>query len=298
MIYFTNMLINREVKYTAANDPLSAVFAALADPTRRAILAKLSQGEFSVNQLAEPFNKSLPAISRHLKVLEQAGLISRTQKAQWRPRKLETRRLKEAFHWMEDYRNLWDQSLTNLDRYLLTYNNITEKGDAVYHTKVTQAGREVTFERDFEAPRELVFHMFAQAERLTTWWAPNKWSMPVCEIDFREGGTWHHCLEGPQGERKWVKAVYQTIRTPELIVYASTACDDAGNELDEPELDTLVSVSFTEQHGKTHLVSRTTFTSPDRLRASVARGMVEETMQGWEKLANRTHNAKESTHAQ
>lgn len=99
-------------------DPLSTTFAALADPTRRAILARLAVGESSVNQLAEPFEISLPAISRHLKVLENAGLITRGRDAQWRPCKLNPDRLKTVDDWLDDYRRFWEESFDRLDEYL------------------------------------------------------------------------------------------------------------------------------------------------------------------------------------
>lgn len=99
-------------------DPLSATFAALADPTRRAILARLSSGEASVTQLAEPFEMSMPAVSKHLKVLERAGLIARGREAQWRPCRLEAAPLKEAADWVEEYRRFWEQSFDRLDEYL------------------------------------------------------------------------------------------------------------------------------------------------------------------------------------
>jgi len=101
-------------------DALSATFSALADPTRRAILARLSAGSASVAELAEPFEMSLPAISKHLKVLERAGLIWKGRSAQFRPRRLETERLKEAADWLDHYRRLWDQSLNRLEVYLAT----------------------------------------------------------------------------------------------------------------------------------------------------------------------------------
>jgi DNA-binding transcriptional ArsR family regulator len=99
-------------------DHLSTTFAALADPTRRAILARLASGECSVTQLAEPFDMSMPAISKHLKVLEKAGLIARGREAQWRPCRLEAAPLKEAADWIEHYRRFWDESLDRLDAYL------------------------------------------------------------------------------------------------------------------------------------------------------------------------------------
>ena len=99
-------------------DPLSAQFAALADPTRRAILARLTQGEAGVNELAAPFDMSLPAVSKHLKVLEKAGLIGRGRDAQWRPARLEPMALKGVAEWLEHYRRYWDASFDRLDAYL------------------------------------------------------------------------------------------------------------------------------------------------------------------------------------
>jgi DNA-binding transcriptional ArsR family regulator len=103
---------------TTKMDHLSTTFAALADPTRRAILARLALGESSVTQLAEPFDISLPAISRHLKVLESAGLITRGREAQWRPCKLNPEQLQTVDDWLNDYRRFWEESFDRLDDYL------------------------------------------------------------------------------------------------------------------------------------------------------------------------------------
>jgi DNA-binding transcriptional ArsR family regulator len=99
-------------------DPLSTTFAALADPTRRAILARLSRGECSVTELAEPFDMSMPAVSKHLRVLERAGLIARGREAQWRPCRIEAGPLKEVADWTERYRHIWEQRFDRLDSYL------------------------------------------------------------------------------------------------------------------------------------------------------------------------------------
>jgi DNA-binding transcriptional ArsR family regulator len=101
-----------------ATDRLSVIFAALADPTRRAILARLTDGDATVTELAEPFAISLPAISRHLKVLEEAGLIARSRNAQWRSSSLRAEPLREATAWMERYRQFWDVNLDRLDAHL------------------------------------------------------------------------------------------------------------------------------------------------------------------------------------
>jgi len=101
------------------NDRLSTTFAALADPTRRAILARLALGETTVRELSEPFAISPPAITKHLKVLQRAGLITQGRQAQWRPCRLEAAPLREVAGWAEDYRQFWEQSLDRLDEYLV-----------------------------------------------------------------------------------------------------------------------------------------------------------------------------------
>lgn len=99
-------------------DRLSMTFAALADPTRRAILARLTEGELTVTELAKPFDISLPAVTKHLQVLERAGLVARSRRAQWRPCKLEASPLRAASGWIDDYRQYWETSLDRLDDYL------------------------------------------------------------------------------------------------------------------------------------------------------------------------------------
>jgi DNA-binding transcriptional ArsR family regulator len=128
-------------------DYLSTTFAALADPTRRAILARLASGECSVTELAEPFDMSMPAVSKHLRVLERAGLIARGREAQWRPCRLEAARLKHVADWAERYRHIWEGRLDRLDHYLQGLNpgnHLTRRGRllrplraraAVYHGK-------------------------------------------------------------------------------------------------------------------------------------------------------------------
>src|SRR5678816_646335 len=103
-----------------ASDQLSATFAALADPTRRAILSRLTSGEASVTELAQPFDMSLPAVTKHLKVLQRAGLISQGREAQWRPCRLRARPMRDAAQWMESYRQHWEQRFDRLDDYLRT----------------------------------------------------------------------------------------------------------------------------------------------------------------------------------
>jgi len=117
------------------HDPLSSTFAALADPTRRAILARLALGETSVTELAEPFEMSMPAVSKHLKVLERAGLIARGREAQSRPCRLEPGPLKEAASWIEEYRRFWEASLDRLEEYLRKVQAAKTKGSRANRSK-------------------------------------------------------------------------------------------------------------------------------------------------------------------
>ena len=119
-------------------DRLSAKFAALADPTRRAILARLASGETSVTELAEPFEMSLPAVSKHLKVLERAGLIARGRDAQWRPCRLQGEPLKDVAEWVEHYRRFWTESFDRLDDYL---REMQKKDQKEKHKKEKTHGR-------------------------------------------------------------------------------------------------------------------------------------------------------------
>jgi DNA-binding transcriptional ArsR family regulator len=130
-------------------DQLSNTFAALADPTRRAILAKLALGEASVTELAKPFNMSMPAVSKHLKVLERAGLVAHGREAQWRPRRLEANALKEVADWVEHYRQFWEQRLDRLDDYLREL----QKNKAVQREEAESAMAVVSELADSEIPR-------------------------------------------------------------------------------------------------------------------------------------------------
>ena len=117
--YLTNRLLNQMVQQQhTSQDRLDATFSALADPTRRAILARLASGETSVSELAEPFEMSMPAISKHLKVLQRAGLIERGREAQWRPCRLSAGPLKDASDWLDRYRRFWEESFDRLEGYL------------------------------------------------------------------------------------------------------------------------------------------------------------------------------------
>jgi DNA-binding transcriptional ArsR family regulator len=124
-------------------DRLSAVFAALADPTRRGVLARLARGDATVNELAEPYEMSVAAVSKHLKVLEEAGLVSQSRQSQWRPRHLEAGPLEDVFAWLEDYRKFWDRNLDSLEQHLrlLQAQNEEKKSGGPRRTRHASAAR-------------------------------------------------------------------------------------------------------------------------------------------------------------
>jgi DNA-binding transcriptional ArsR family regulator len=147
-VYFTKKLNRhaRKIQPSMPTDQLSRTFAAIADPTRRAILSRLSRGEAAVNELAEPFQMSLPAVSKHLKVLQNAGLIERSKHAQWRPCKLRAKPLQDAGCWIEGYRTFWEQSFDRLDDYLKELQSSPE-------TTNTETTQSQTTERPRPHPR-------------------------------------------------------------------------------------------------------------------------------------------------
>jgi DNA-binding transcriptional ArsR family regulator len=127
----------------STTDTLDRTFAALADPTRRAILARLASGQASVTELAEPFAMSLPAVSKHLKVLERAGLVARGRRAQWRPAQLQAEPLHEVADWLADYRRFWEERLDRFDDYLRELQaSDAEEGERKITRKATRKGRE------------------------------------------------------------------------------------------------------------------------------------------------------------
>lgn len=143
-------------------------------------------------------------------------------------------------------------------------------------TNKTSKSAERTFvmERIFNAPRELVFQAYSDCQHLIHWWGPNGWTLPICEMDFRAGGSWFYCMRGPNGEDACGKAFYLEIVAPERIVYRDTFVDTAGNPLEDmPEL--MNTVIFEEVDGKTKLISQTEFASAADLKAVLDMGMTE-----------------------
>jgi len=138
-------------------------------------------------------------------------------------------------------------------------------------------------ERVFDAPRELVFKAWSDPERLAQWWGPKGWTLPVCTVDFQAGGVWHYCIQGPDGEQSWGKAVYSEIVPPERIVYTDGFSDEAGNLA--PGMPVIkISVEFIAEGGKTRIVSRAETASKEELESLLQMGMVEGLKQTLDRL--------------
>jgi len=206
-------------------DPLDATFAALSDATRRAMLARLALGEASVSELAEPFKLSQPTISKHLKVLERAGLISQGRDAQRRPRRLVARPLEDATAWLQGYRNPGTLELT------------------------TPTEREITFRRVFAAPRQRVFEAFTNPELLKRWFlgAPGG-TLAVCNVALRVGDSSRFVWRSPDGSEMGMSGICLEIEPPARIV--------ATEKFDRPWYpggEAVGTITLTEEGGATVL---------------------------------------------
>jgi uncharacterized protein YndB with AHSA1/START domain len=138
-------------------------------------------------------------------------------------------------------------------------------------------------ERVFNAPRELVFKAFTEPERLARWFGPAGWTLPVCTVDLRVGGIWHYCMRGPNGEESWGRAVYREITPPTRLVYAD-AFSDATGTVDERLPQTVVTIDFLAEDGKTRLVNRSEFGSAGDLQQVIAMGVEQGMRETWERL--------------
>lgn len=199
-------------------DQLSTVFAALADPTRRAILARLTAGEATVTELGQPHDMSLPAISKHLKVLERAGLITRGRNAQWRPCRLHAAPLEGATAWLERYRRFWDERWDRLDEHLRTIDSrTTPRGDPMTEMK----HYELTLTRTFDAPHGAVWKAYTEPEQLARWWGPKGFHTPLdkIEVDLRPGGAYNLTMVDGEGNEYPSEMTIRELVEPERLAF-------------------------------------------------------------------------------
>ncbi|MBX3061957.1 MAG: SRPBCC family protein [Anaerolineae bacterium] len=141
-------------------------------------------------------------------------------------------------------------------------------------TIVSTAGKQLNMERIFNAPRQLVFEAWSKPEYLARWWGPQGWTLPVCNVDFRVGGSWHYCIRGPEGEESWGKALYHEIVVPERIVYTDYFSDAAGTLSDQMPAAT-TTMSFIEVDGKTKVTGRSEYPAVADLEKVIQMGMLD-----------------------
>ena len=246
-------------------DHLSTTFAALADPTRRAILARLSTGEATVTELAEPFEMSMPAISKHLKVLERAGLVARSRDAQWRPCRLEAAPLKDVAEWVDDLPPHLGAAPGPARRLPARAAGEGEERMAASHARdrrrADTSDRELVFTRVFDAPRELVFRRGRTRTHLAHWWGPDGFTLTTSEMDVRPAACGASSCTAPTAGLQQPHRLHRS-----RIDQSAWSTSTAGEEGDEP-VSFDVTVTFEEQDGKTHLTMQMVFPSKAELRA-------------------------------
>ena len=150
------------------------------------------------------------------------------------------------------------------------------------HSRVGE--QEIVMERQFSAPRQLLFQVFTQPEHLKRWWAPPPYTVPVCTIDLRPGGIWHYCMRSPEGQDQWARSVYREIVPPEKLVYTTTFADEHANPI-EGMPEHLTTVTFTEEAGKTSVTACVQFASAAALKVATEIGILQGMSMTWEYLA-------------
>lgn len=203
------------------DEQLDLAFAALANPTRRAILSRLAQGEATVNALAEPFEMSLPAISKHIRVLETAGLVSRSRDAQFRPCALNAGPLRIVAQWADQYRSIWNSRFDTMDTLL----------KSLGEHEMPDHEKWVRIEREFNAPIEQVWRMWTEPAMFQQWYGPRGMTVPTAEMNVVAGGIRKICMEMKSGQRAmsmWFTGVYKEVNRPTRLVYTESMCDADG----------------------------------------------------------------------
>ena len=242
---------------------LDETFAALASSTRRAILARLAQGAATVNELAEPFDLTLPAISKHIKVLERVGLVVRGQQAQFRPCALDAAPLREVSSWAEQYRSVWESRFAQMDDYLARFSRSEGLENAMTDNGASRDS--VVIERSFDAPADLVWQMWTDPDHFKRWYGPEGATIAVAELDVRVGGTRLVCMEMPTPDgtmRMWFTGKHLEVVENTRLVYTESMSDEHGNVLAAAEVGlpeahpttTEVRVELEGHAGRTRLV--------------------------------------------
>lgn len=238
------------------DDRLDETFAALANSTRRAILARLAEGAATVNELAAPFEMKLPAVSKHIKVLERAGLVVRGQQAQYRPVALHAAPLEEVASWADHYRPMWETSFDRMDDYLA---QLRREEGPMSDNGIADS---VVIERIFDAPIERIWQMWTIPEHFQSWYGPTGATIPVAKMDVRVGGARLICIEmqTPNGPMQmWFGGEYLDVVENERLVYTDAISDEHGVAIPSTDMSgahdrTEVRVELTAVDDRTRMV--------------------------------------------
>ena len=261
--------------------PLDRVFAALADPTRRGILARLARGEATVGELVTPSGLAQPTISKHLHVLEAAGLITRGRHAQTRPARLNPAPLQEAARWLGDYQHFWEASYDQLAEYVETLKTMENPMQTA--STASPSDRLVTITRVFDAPARLVFLAHSAPEHIKRWFGPRDWPVTSCEMDFRVGGRFRFTMTGPDGVMGPPFGGQYLDIVPNRKIQYDNGFLRPGFELDDAE-KMVTTITFDEADGKTTLTMRTVFGSDQMYNDHVGQGFIIGVNSGLDQL--------------
>ena len=274
----------------SADDRLDRAFMALADPVRRRIIARLSRGPATVNELAEPFAITKQAVSKHIQVLEHAGLVTRTRDAQRRPVHLDAAALEAMTAWIDKYRLIHEQQYRTLDGLLAEVsgakpagNNRPTEGEQPMSTNpLTVTAPEgvpfIDFEREFDAPVDAVFRAHAEPELLTQWLGPRGYEMKIDHYDFRTGGGYRYIHTDQNGEAYAFNGVFHTVRPNE---FAIQTFEFEGF----PDVVSIESMTFEDLGGgRCRLRGHSVYPSLEAHDGMVASGMETGMSEGYERL--------------
>lgn len=262
-------------------DPLDRVFSALADPTRRGILARLALGEATVGELVTPFGLTQPTISKHLSVLEQAGLITRGRHAQTRPARLNPAPLQEAARWLGDYRRFWEDSYDQLADYIETLKTLENPMST--SSTASPADRTVIITRVFDAPARLVFLAHTAPEHIKRWFGPRGYPVTLCEMDFRVGGRFRFAMTGPDGALGPPFGGQYLDIVPDQKIQYDNGFLRPDAELEDGE-KMVTTITLHEADGKTTLTMRTVFGSDQMYNDHVGQGFIIGVNSGLDQL--------------
>ncbi len=250
---------------------------ALAEPNRLNIVELLHDGPRSVGEIVEGLHLPQPQISKHLRVLCEAGLVEVQRDAQRRIYRLRAQPFQELNGWLASFHQVWDERFNRLDEYLQELQATTRPEGGTLLTN-----RELVITRTFDAPRELVFKAWTQPEQVARWWGPKDFTNPVCELDLRPGGAINIHMRGPDGTLYPMKGIFEEIIEPERLVMSSSAVEDAEGQ---PQLETLSTITFTEDNGKTKLTLQVVVVKATSIAAQALAGMEEGWNQSLDRLA-------------